>query len=101
MKINILLFYLIFLFVSCAKNVVSSTDKWMKEYEILLQKISVFTNIEHNELSYQDIYDQLRSKESELDSLLNSLSMQDQLKFLSSYYDLKMKYSYNYLEKKL
>ncbi|MGL5956761.1 MAG: hypothetical protein ACRC0X_09250 [Brevinema sp.] len=83
---------LMMFFISCGP---SPTEIWLEEYGILLQKgVEAFVIDPYSEEIRQIQY-QIAEKEAEVDGLLRNASMQEQMSFLSRYYDMRVNFYYS------
>ncbi|MGL4677681.1 MAG: hypothetical protein ACRCWI_08495 [Brevinema sp.] len=84
--------FLVFFLISCSP---SPTEIWLEEYGILLQRgVESFVIDPYSEEIRQIQY-QIAEKEAEVDGLLRNASMQEQMSFLSKYYDMRVNFYYS------
>lgn len=87
-----LIVFLFFVFSAC---VPSSSQLWLEEYEVLLQQgVQEFIQ---NPLSdeMRNVQYEIAEKEAEVDGLLRNISMQEQMNFLSRYYEMRVNFYYS------
>ena len=72
----------------------SPTAVWLEEYQTLLTKGVQFFAVDPYSTEMQQIQSQIAEKEAEVDGLLRNTSMQEQMNFLSKYYDMRVNFYY-------
>ncbi len=75
------------LFSSCSP---SRSDMWLKEYSTLLQEGAKEFSADPYSKDTQHTHNLIAQKETEVDALLRTLPMQEQISFLSKYYELRL-----------
>lgn len=91
-SMKLLLGFLLFFIVRCAP---SATEVWLEEYGILLKRGSEIFAIDPYSEEMKQIQYQISEKEAEVDGLLRNSSMQEQMNFLSKYYDMRVNFYYS------
>lgn len=89
---KLLLGFLFFFIVHCAP---SPTEVWLDEYGILLKRGTEVFAIDPYSDNMKQIQYQISEKEAEVDGLLRNASMQEQMNFLSKYYDMRVNFYYS------
>ena len=79
------------LLASCAS---SPTKVWLIEYEQILKEATSVIQEAPTSAEAEDMRLKLSEKEAEINGLLKNASMQDQMAFLSEYYDMRVKFFY-------
>jgi len=72
----------------------SPTIIWLEEYESLLSNAVQMVARNPYSIELEILQSQISEKEAKIDSLLRYASMQEQMTFLSKYYDIRVKYYY-------
>ncbi len=92
-KRNFCLLLFLSVLISCSSS--SPTETWLVEYGVLLQQgIEAYTiNPTSNEM--RNLQTKISEKEAEVDGLLRNVSMQEQINFLSRYYDMRVNFYYS------
>ncbi|MGL5255065.1 MAG: hypothetical protein ACRC9L_08765 [Brevinema sp.] len=72
----------------------SPTKVWLIEYEQLLKEATSIIQEAPSSPQAEEMRLKLSQKESEINGLLKNASMQDQMSFLSEYYDMRVKFFY-------
>lgn len=67
---------------------------WLKEYESLLAQTTTIIAKDPHSPQLEILQSQISEKEAKINSLLRNSSMQEQMAFLSEYYDIRVKYYY-------
>ncbi|MGL4367358.1 MAG: hypothetical protein ACRCTQ_03660 [Brevinemataceae bacterium] len=67
---------------------------WLQEYEVLLMQASKLAEQAPFSSELDQTYQQIAQKETEIDALLQNSSVQDQMSFLSKYYDMRVRIYY-------
>ena len=89
--IKIFCFSIVILLSSCGP---SPTVVWLEEYQALLTQGAHFFAVNPYSMEMQQIQSQIAEKEAEVDGLLRNSSMQEQMNFLSKYYDMRVNFYY-------
>ena len=79
------------LFAACSS---SPTKVWLVEYEQILKEATSVIQESPTSQQAEDMRLKLSQKEAEINGLLKNASMQDQMTFLSEYYDMRVKFFY-------
>lgn len=91
-SIKLLIGFLLLSFVRCSPSV---TDVWLEEYNALLKQGAEVFAIDPYSDEMKSIQYQISEKEAEVDGLLRRVSMQEQMNFLSRYYDMRVNFYYS------
>lgn len=86
------IFFLLLFVLACSP---SPTESWLQEYKaLLLQGANIFEKDPYS-LKMEEIKVKIAEKEAEIDTLLRSSSTQEQMSFLSKYYDARVNFYYS------
>lgn len=72
----------------------SPTKVWLNEYEALLKEAIQIIAADSSSSQTERIRFRIAEKEAEINEILRSASMQDQMSFLSDYYDMRVRFFY-------
>ncbi|MGL5722081.1 MAG: hypothetical protein ACRCY4_06765 [Brevinema sp.] len=72
----------------------SPTKVWLIEYEQLLKEATSVIEVSPTSTQAEEMRARLSQKEAEINGLLKNATMQDQMTFLSEYYDMRVKFFY-------
>ena len=89
--IKVFYFSIVILLSSCGPP---PTIVWLEEYQALLTQGAHFFAVNPYSMEMQQIQSQIAEKEAEVDGLLRNSSMQEQMNFLSKYYDMRVNFYY-------
>ncbi|MDK2818499.1 MAG: hypothetical protein KFW21_03505 [Spirochaetota bacterium] len=85
----------VFIILSLSNCGPSPMAIWLEEYQALLKQGIHFFATDPYSVEMQQVQSQISEKEAEVDGLLRSSSMQEQMNFLSKYYDMRVNFYYS------